>query len=73
MSGTSRFLQPSQQNVSLPVAAAALVGSVSAIKVTEHDKLANLGLENVAKDVAKYGYPRPRTCTLKNAAVRKEW
>jgi tyrosinase len=57
----------------LAVAAAALVGSVSAIKVTEHDKLAALGLENVAKDVAKYGYPRPGTCKLENAAVRKEW
>jgi hypothetical protein len=66
------FNLPSKMRL-LPVAAAALIGSVSAIKLTEHDKLANLGLQNVAKDVAKYGYPRPRTCTLKNAAVQKEW
>jgi tyrosinase len=57
----------------LAVATSALVGSVSALKVLEHDKLATQGLQNVAKDVAKNGYPSPGTCTLENAARRREW
>ena len=57
----------------LTIAATALVGSVSAQKITEHDKLAALGLANVAYDVAKNGYPSPGKCTLENAVVRREW
>jgi len=57
----------------LTIKATALAGSVSALKVLEHDKLATLGLQNVAKDVAKNGYPSPGTCTLENAARRREW
>jgi tyrosinase len=54
-------------------AVVALIGAVDAIKLTEHDKLAALGLINVGKDVAKNGYPSPGTCTLENVKVRKEW
>jgi tyrosinase len=57
----------------LAAAATALMGTVAAVKVTEHDKLAAQGLENLANDVAKHGYPKPGTCTLENAVVRKEW
>jgi hypothetical protein len=49
------------------------LGGVGALKTTEHDKLAAQGLANVASDVEKHGYPEPGTCTLENAAVRKEW
>jgi tyrosinase len=54
-------------------AVVALIGVVSAVKSTGHDKLAALGLINVGRDVAKNGYPSPGTCTLENVAVRKEW
>lgn len=54
-------------------AATALLASVGAAKVTEHDKLAKLGLGNVKEYVAKNGYPSPGTCTLETAAVRREW
>jgi len=54
-------------------AALALVSGAGAFKVTEHDKLAALGLTNVGIDVAKNGYPNPGQCTLKNVAVRREW
>jgi hypothetical protein len=54
-------------------AVVALIGAVGAVKLTEHDKLAALGLINVERDVAKNGYPSPGTCTPKNVAVRKEW
>ncbi|KAF2822486.1 Di-copper centre-containing protein [Ophiobolus disseminans] len=45
----------------LTTVATALAGSVTALKVLEHDKLAIIGLQNVAKDVAKNGYPSPGT------------
>ncbi|KAI4660374.1 uncharacterized protein J4E78_005077 [Alternaria triticimaculans] len=57
----------------LDFAALALVSGTGAFKVTEHDKLAALGLANVGIDVAKNGYPNPGQCTLKNVAVRREW
>lgn len=60
-------------NMRILTIAAALIVSVSSLKVLEHDKLAKRGLENVAKDVAKNGYPSPGTCTLENAAKRREW
>ncbi|KNG48656.1 Di-copper centre-containing protein [Stemphylium lycopersici] len=57
----------------IEIAAVALAGSASAFKITEHDKLAALGLENLKNDVEKNGYPSPGQCTLENVAVRKEW
>jgi tyrosinase len=54
-------------------AAIALLGMVAAFKVTEHDKLAAKGLANVVDDVVTHGYPKPGTCTLETAHVRKEW
>ncbi|RAR08504.1 Di-copper centre-containing protein [Stemphylium lycopersici] len=57
----------------IEIAAVALAGSASALKITEHDKLAALGLENLRNDVEKNGYPSPGQCTLENVAVRKEW
>jgi tyrosinase len=57
------------------ITVATLFGSVSAasFKKTEHDRLAELGLKNLERDVAKNGYPQPQQCTLKNAAIRREW
>ena len=55
------------------IVALALVSGADAFKITEHDKLAALGLANVGIDVAKNGYPNPGQCTLKNVAVRREW
>jgi tyrosinase len=55
------------------IAALALVSGTGASKITEHDKLAALGLANVRIDVAKNGYPNPDQCTLKNVRVRREW
>lgn len=55
------------------IAATVLAGSANTLKVLEHDKLAARGLENVAEDVTKHGYPRPGTCTLENASRRREW
>jgi hypothetical protein len=55
------------------IAATALLGLVATSKITEHDRLAVKGLANVAKDVAAHGYPKPGTCTLDTARVRKEW
>lgn len=57
----------------IEIAAVALAGSASAFKITEHDKLAALGLKNLKNDVEKNGYPSPGQCTLENVAVRKEW
>ncbi|KAH4123334.1 hypothetical protein HBI56_040600 [Parastagonospora nodorum] len=54
-------------------AAIALLGIVAAFKITEHDKLAAEGLAKVVDDVATHGYPKPGTCTLQTAHVRKEW
>jgi hypothetical protein len=55
------------------IVALALVSGADAFKITEHDKLAALGIANVGIDVAKNGYPNPGQCTLKNVAVRREW
>jgi tyrosinase len=55
------------------IAVVVLAGSASAFKVTEYDKLAALGQENLKNDVEKNGYPSPGQCTLENVAVRKEW
>lgn len=56
-----------------PIVAIALSAVALAAKLTEHDKLAAQGLDNIAADVSKHGYPAPRSCTLETAAVRKEW
>ncbi|KAI4912816.1 hypothetical protein J4E90_006222 [Alternaria incomplexa] len=55
------------------IPALALASSVTAVKVTEHDKLAVLGLENLQRYVAENGSPDPGTCTPETASVRKEW
>jgi tyrosinase len=55
------------------VLAVGLAGSVSAAKYMEVDALAAQGMVNLRRYVADNGYPSPRTCTLKNASVRKEW
>ena len=55
------------------IATLALVSGAGAFKITDHDKLAALGLANVGIDVAKHGYPNPGQCTLKNVRVRREW
>jgi hypothetical protein len=56
-----------------PIVAVALSAVALAAKFTEHDKFAAQGLENLAADVSKYGYPAPGLCTLETATVRKEW
>jgi hypothetical protein len=55
------------------ISALALAASVTAVKVTEHDKLAAVGLERLQRYVAENGSPEPGTCTLETASVRKEW
>jgi tyrosinase len=55
------------------ITALALISGAGAFKITEHDKLAALGLANVGIDVAQNGYPNPGQCTLKNVRVRREW
>jgi len=55
------------------LSALALASGVTAVKVTEHDKLAVLGLENLQRYVAENGSPSPGTCTPETASVRKEW
>jgi tyrosinase len=42
-------------------------------KHMENDKLADKGMANLKAHIAMNGYPNPEKCTLKNAAVRKEW
>jgi hypothetical protein len=54
----------------LEIAAAAFLSGVGAISnLTEHDKLAAIGLANLKQSVL----PNPEQCTLENAAVRREW
>ncbi|EOA82019.1 uncharacterized protein SETTUDRAFT_97043 [Exserohilum turcica Et28A] len=56
----------------LEIAVVALTNGVSAVKQTEHDKLAARGLANLKADIAENGYPNPGKCTMENAAIRKE-
>jgi tyrosinase len=42
-------------------------------KHMENDKLADKGMANLKAYIATNGYPNREKCTLKNAAVRKEW
>jgi tyrosinase len=42
-------------------------------KYMENDKLADKGMANLKAYIAKNGYSDPKKCTLKTAAVRKEW
>ena len=55
------------------IAVVAFASGVSAVKQTEHDKLAARGLEKLRADIARNGYPNPEKCTMENVAVRKEW
>lgn len=52
---------------------AGFAGSASAIKFMEVDALAAEGVFKLGLHVAENGYPSPKTCTLKNVAVRREW
>lgn len=52
-----------------------LISSVNAVKHMEIDVLAAKGMQNLRLHVeaAKNGSSSPQTCTLENAAVRREW
>ncbi|CBX97525.1 hypothetical protein IAQ61_007066 [Plenodomus lingam] len=50
-----------------------LVGSTGAVKFMEVDSLAAEGMFKLGMHIAENGYPSPKTCTLKNAAIRREW
>jgi hypothetical protein len=52
---------------------AGLVGTVEGIKFMEVDALAAQGMFNLGLNVAINGLPSPKTCNLKNVAVRREW
>lgn len=54
------------------LAAAFAAGSVDAIQFMGIDALAAKGVLNLGVHIAEEGYPSPKTCTLKNAAVRRE-
>ncbi|KAF2786397.1 Di-copper centre-containing protein [Melanomma pulvis-pyrius CBS 109.77] len=60
-------------------AAAALVSSVGAAPLEqrslflETDALAAQGVFNLGLQTAIKGYPSPKTCTLDNVAIRREW
>lgn len=55
------------------ILAKAFAGSSYAVKFMEIDALAAEGMSNLGAYIAANGYPSPKTCTLKNAAVRREW
>jgi hypothetical protein len=59
-----------------PLAIVALIGGASAapnpLKHGEQEALADKALTNIGEHVAANGYANSK-CTLKNAAVRKEW
>lgn len=52
---------------------AGLASSAIAVKFMEVDSLAAQGMFNLGLNIAKNGYPSPKTCTLENVAVRREW
>lgn len=53
---------------------AALIGAASAApKFGEQEALAAAGVHNIALNAALNGYPSPKTCTLDNVKVRREW
>lgn len=52
---------------------AGLIGSASAVKFMEVDQLAAQGMFKLGLHVAQNGYPSPKTCTLDNVAIRREW
>lgn len=53
---------------------AALASLVSAKeKPQEVNILAAQGLQKLQVYLSKNGYPSPKTCTLDNVAVRREW
>ncbi|OSS47097.1 hypothetical protein B5807_09972 [Epicoccum nigrum] len=59
-----------------PLAIVALIGGANAapspLKHGEQEALADKAMTNIGEHVAANGYANPN-CTLKNAAVRKEW
>jgi tyrosinase len=61
-------------------AAATLMSSVGAAPLEERaslfletDALAAQGVFNLGLSTALKGYPSPKTCTLDNVAIRREW
>ena len=58
------------------LAIVALIGGASAapnpLKHGEQEALADKAMTNLGEHIAANGYANPK-CTLKNAAVRKEW
>lgn len=56
----------------LILAIAALASCVSAT-FGQHDALAAQGLLELSLHVATEGLPEPKTCSLKNVRVRREW
>ncbi|KAF2026205.1 Di-copper centre-containing protein [Setomelanomma holmii] len=50
-----------------------IIGGTSAAKFLEVDSLAAQGMVNLGLHVAQNGYPSPKTCTLNNVAIRREW
>jgi len=59
------------------ITVAALLGTGSAtptfFKFGEQEILAAKAVANIGLDAAQHGYPSPKTCTLNNVAVRREW
>jgi hypothetical protein len=55
------------------VLTAGLVGTAQGVKFMEVDALAAQGMFNLGLNVAINGLPSPKTCNLKNVAVRREW
>ena len=52
---------------------AMVTGSTTATRFMEVDALAAQGVFNLGLHIAQNGYPSPKTCTLENIAVRREW
>ncbi|KAI8942273.1 hypothetical protein NX059_000352 [Plenodomus lindquistii] len=50
-----------------------LAGSASATKFMEVDALAAEGMFKLGMHIAENGYPSPKTCTMENVSVRREW
>ncbi len=73
--GNERF-QTSKMRFSSIAVAAVLFGAGSAspaFKFGEQEALAAKAVINIGVNAAQNGYPSPKTCTLRNVAVRREW
>lgn len=52
---------------------AMVTGSATVTKFMEVDALAAQGVFNLGLHIAQNGNSSPKTCTLENIAVRREW